>query len=309
MRAPRARLSVNFADRLQARIEARGNPCLVGLDPHLDLLPPEFAGARDLALPRAERARCLADFCCAVIDVVASRVAAVKPQSAFFEVLGADGVAAWERVVRAARDAELLVIGDVKRGDIASTASAYASAFLEGPFACDAITLNPLLGGDSVEPFLRACARTDAGLYVLVRTSNPGSADFQRHGTPELSFAIARQVARWGSSLMGACGLSSIGAVVGATHGSELREFRAALPPPPFLLPGYGAQGASARDLVDAFVPHATHRPFGALVNSSRGITFAWREREHAGLHWKDATRAALDKMIVEIDAALSARR
>lgn len=300
---------MNFADRLQACIDTKGNPCLVGLDPHLDLLPPEFAAARDTSLPRADRARCLADFCCEVVDVVASRVPAVKPQSAFFEVLGADGVAAWERVVRHARGAGLIVIGDVKRGDISSTASAYATAFLEGESACDAITLNPLLGGDSIEPFLHVCQRVGAGVYVLVRTSNPSSADFQRHGEPELSFAVAQQVARWGTNLLGTCGLSSVGAVVGATHGSELRAFRKQLPQAPFLLPGYGAQGATARDLVGAFLFSASRGAHGVLVNSSRGITFAWRERPYAGRHWKDATRAALDQMIGDLNAALAAPR
>lgn len=300
---------MNYADRLQACVDAKGNPCLVGLDPHLELLPPEFAAARDLALPRAERARCLADFCCQVIDVVAARVPAVKPQSAFFEVLGADGVAAWERVVRHARGAGLIVIGDVKRGDISSTATAYATAFLEGEAACDAITLNPFLGRDSIEPFLQVCQRVDAGVYVLVRTSNPGSADFQRHGDPELSFAVAQHVARWGAPVLGSCGLSSVGAVVGATHGSELRAFRECMPQTPFLLPGYGAQGATARDLVDAFLFNEVHDPRGVLVNSSRGITFAWREREYAGRHWKDATRAAVDKMIGDLSAALATSR
>lgn len=300
---------MNYSDRLQARIEAAGTACLVGLDPHLDLLPPAFAGVRDASLPRSDRARALAAFCCEVIELVAARVAAVKPQSAFFEVFGADGVAAWEQVVRAARDAGLIVIGDVKRGDIASTAGAYATAFLDGEAACDAITINPFLGHDAIEPFLEVCSRVGAGLYVLVRTSNPGSADFQRHGEPELSFAIARQVERWGEDFRGACGLSCVGAVVGATHASELRAFRASMPHAPFLLPGYGAQGATARELVDAFLPSASRAPFGALVNSSRGITFAWREREYAGLHWKDATRAALDKMIADLDAALTARR
>ena len=306
---------MNYADRLQAQLDARGNPCLVGLDPHLELLPREFEAARDTRLPRAERARAVANFCCEVIDVVAPRVAVVKPQSAFFEVFGADGALAWERVVRSAHAANLIVIGDVKRGDIASTAGAYATAFLEGiggddrGALCDAVTLSPFLGQDSLDPFLQACARSGTGMYVLVRTSNKGSADFQRHGEPELSALIARRVAQWGASLRGECGLSSVGAVVGATHSAELRAFREAMPHTPLLLPGYGAQGASARDIVDAFLPRASRMPCGAIVNSSRGITFAWREREYAGLHWKDATSAALDRMIAEITAALSAHR
>lgn len=304
---------MNFADRLHRKIDERGNACLVGIDPHLDLLPAEFAAARDPSLPRSERARALADFCCAVVDVVAHQVPAVKPQSAFFEVFGADGALAWERVVRRAHEAGLLVIGDVKRGDIASTAAAYATAFLEGTNAnerdslCDAVTLNPFLGEDSIEPFLQACARTGKGLYVLVRTSNKGSADFQRHGAPELSYLVADKVVAWGEKLRGASGWSSVGAVVGATHGAELRAFRARMPHTPLLLPGYGAQGAGASDVVDAFVRSPRGTFGGALVNSSRGITFAWRDAAHEGKHWKDATRDAVDAMVAEIGGALRA--
>jgi orotidine-5'-phosphate decarboxylase len=301
---------MTYADRLHEAVRTTGNPCLVGIDPHLALLPEPFALARDSSLTRAERARALGDFGCQVVDVVAGRVPAVKPQSAFFETLGADGVAAWERVVTAARDAGLLVIGDVKRGDIASTAAAYAEAFLDrsGDAPCDAVTLNPYLGADSVGPFVEACARNDAGLYILVRTSNPGSADFQRHGEPELSYVVADAVVRWGEELMGECGLSSVGAVVGATHGEELRAFRTRMPRTPLLLPGFGAQGAGASDVVDAFLSDESNAPQGALVNSSRGITFASRNAKYADLDWKDAASAALDEMIAELGEALAAR-
>lgn len=312
---PEASPYVNYADRLQSSIERCGNACLVGIDPHLELLPPEYADARDSTRSRAERAERLAEFCRDVIDLVGGKVAAIKPQSAFFEVLGADGALAWETVVRDAHAAGLIVIGDVKRGDIATTAAAYATAFLEGtsaddgPSLCDAVTLNPFLGSDSVEPFLDACARTGKGLYLLVRTSNKGSADFQRHGSPELSHLVADKVVQWGSKLVGSSGWSSVGAVVGATHGAELRDFRARMPRTPFLLPGYGAQGASAQDVLGAFEFSPSGAPCGALVNSSRGITFAWRDKAHAGKHWKDATRDALDSMIAELGVALTAMR
>jgi orotidine-5'-phosphate decarboxylase len=145
-------------------------------------------------------------------------------------------------------------------------------------------------------------------LFVLVRTSNPGSADFQRHGVPELSLRVADAVAQWGPSAMGECGLSSVGAVVGATHASELALFRSRMPRTPLLLPGYGAQGASARDVVGAFLDSPSGTPRGALVNSSRGIAFAWREARHAGRHWKDASRAAAIEMIEELRAACALR-
>lgn len=305
----------NFADRLNAAIARCGNACLVGLDPHLELLPSEFDDARDVHCSRARRAQRVGDFCCQVIDLIAERVPAVKPQSAFFEVLGADGAQAWERVVCHAHRANLLVIGDVKRGDIASTAAAYATAFLEGStpgereHLCDAVTLSPFLGADSIDPFLSACRRSGTGAYVLVRTSNKGSADFQRHGEPELSFLVADKVKQWGADLVGESGWSSIGAVVGATHGAELRAFRERMPRTPFLLPGYGAQGASASDVVGAFTSSASGPPLGALVNSSRGITFAYRDAQHRGKPWQRATSDALDSMIREITAALGAVR
>jgi len=304
---------LNFADRLHAAILAKGTPALVGLDPHLDLLPDEFAVARDPSASRRRRADALASFCCELVDVVADRVPAVKPQSAFFEQLGADGVAAWERVVTHARGAGLLVIGDVKRGDISSTAEAYARAFLSGvpgcdrESLCDAITLNAFLGEDSVRPFLEACAESGGGLYVLVRTSNKGSKDFQRHGEPELSLRIAAAVERWGSELMGECGWSSVGAVVGATHGDELRRFRAALPRTPLLLPGYGAQGAGADDVVGAFrsADGSRAEPTGALVNSSRGISFAYQKDARHADDWRAASRAAVEAMIADLARAL----
>lgn len=308
---------MNYADRLAAASAARGNPCLIGLDPHLDLLPEPFAVARDRRAPRQERARAIGDFCCEILDVVAGKVPAVKPQSAFFEVFGADGAEQWERVVAAAHRAELLVIGDVKRGDIASTASAYATAFLEGvderhETLCDAVTLSPFLGADSIEPFLDTCRRTGTGIYVLVRTSNKGSADFQRHGEPELSLAIADKVVGWGRGLVGEQGWSSVGAVVGATHSAELRMFRERMPATPLLLPGYGAQGAGARDIVDAFhslrpTRGTAERFAGALVNSSRGVLFASRDAVHHGKHWKDAARDALELMIEDITTAIPA--
>ena len=295
-----------FCDRLATAIEQRGNPCLVGLDPHLELLPEEFAAAKDPAANRAERAQAVEEFLLGVVEVIAGRVPAVKPQSAFFERLGADGALVWERVIAAARKQGLLVIGDVKRSDIASTARAYGQAFLQdaGESNCDAITLNPYLGADSIEPILDICEETGAGVYVLVRTSNPGSAIFQEHGTPPLTHIVAEKVEEWGERLRGASGLSSVGAVVGATHVQELQELRAKMPHAPFLIPGYGAQGAGAADTVPGFLENGT----GALVNSSRGILYAYKSPEFSHLHWKDACSAALDKMIAEFQAALSIR-
>jgi orotidine-5'-phosphate decarboxylase len=293
---------MNYADRLEAAIQRTGNSCVIGLDPHPALMPDDYAVCRDASASRAKRAQATERFLVEVIGLIAGRVPAVKPQSAFFELLGADGVAAWERVVAAARAADLLVIGDVKRGDIASTARAYADAFLacEEEFRCDAVTINPYLGADSVEPFLEVCAEQGAGVYVLVRTSNPGSGMFQELGDPRLVDQVATEVARWGEGLLGECGLSSVGAVVGATHTEELTHLRERMPRTPFLIPGYGAQGAGAKEIAPGFLPGGR----GALVNSSRGILYAHRNAAHAGKSWHDATTTALDAMIAELKAA-----
>lgn len=296
---------MNFADRLAAAVAATRSPCVLGLDPHPGLLPEPFAIARDPSAPRAVRARAVGDFLCELVDLARGRVPAVKPQSAFFELLGADGAAAWERVVAHAHDAGLLVIGDVKRGDIASTARAYADAYLsessgsDPATLCDAITVNPYLGSDSIEPFLEVCRETGRGLFVLVRTSNPGSADFQLHGDPPLAELVAMRVRQWGEDLTGETGLSAVGAVVGATHPAVLRSMRELMPRATFLLPGYGAQGAGAADTRDAFLPGAR----GALVSSSRSIAFAWRDAPTKT--WQRAASDALEAMVEDLRAAL----
>ena len=192
-------------------------------------------------------------------------------------------------------------------GVIASTASAYAQASLGNePHSCDAITVNPYLGPDTLVPFTDVCSATGGGLFVLVRTSNPGSGTFQLHGEVPLWRRVAEAVEQAGAGLMGASGYSSVGAVVGATKAEELAEIRAAMPRTPFLLPGYGAQGAGAEDIVPAFVD-AKHPWRGGLVNSSRGIAFAWRHQPNA--HWKDASAQALEHMLGDLDQALSITR
>lgn len=301
---------MNYADRLEDAVRRAGNPCLVGLDPHEASLPEEFAVVRDPAAPRSARARACADFLCAILEVCAGKVPAVKPQSAFFELYGADGALAWERVVRAARRAGLVVIGDVKRGDIDTTAKAYARAFLEGSgpadrdHVCDAITVNPYLGSDSITPFLETCKSAGAGIYVLVRTSNKDSKLVQDLGTPRVYERVADSVVAWGRELVGRSGLSSVGAVVGATHPAELTQLRERMPATPFLIPGYGAQGAGAKDIAGGFLAGGR----GALVNSSRGILFASKLPAFAGMHWKDAAARAIDAMAREINAAVGFR-
>jgi orotidine-5'-phosphate decarboxylase len=279
-----------FGDRLAAAVERKRSQLVVGLDPRLDVLPVELRG--EAVLGRAEAARAYGRFCCGIVDAVAPYVVAVKPQLACFEELGADGMAAFERVCGYARDAGLLVLADGKRGDIGSTARAYASAYLEpredAPPLADALTVSTYLGADSVEPFLQACRLHGAGIFCLVRTSNGGAADVQ-----ELTLSdgrrvwqhVASLVAEWAGEVVGERGLSSVGAVVGATVPRAVGEARKLLPQSVLLLPGVGAQGATPADVARAF----TSGPASALVTASRSVIYAYRTR---GVDWREAAGA-----------------
>ncbi|MHB8469667.1 MAG: orotidine-5'-phosphate decarboxylase [Gaiellaceae bacterium] len=277
----------HFGDRLAAAVERTQSRVVVGLDPVPEKLPGELRGAP------AER---VSRFCAEIVDAVAPFAAAVKPQSAFFEALGADGVRAFEQVCAHARAAGLLVIADAKRGDIGSTAQAYATAFLEprgaGPPLADALTVNPYLGGDSLEPFLAAC-RAGSGLFCLVRTSNPGAADVQdvplRDGRL-LWQHVAALVGAWGEDLVGSSGLSAVGAVVGATVPREVAEVRRLLPSAPLLLPGIGAQGGTPAGVADVLAGPAG----SALVAASRSVIYA------PGDDWRAAAAAEAERLALE---------
>ena len=276
-----------FADRLAAEVERKRSQLVVGLDPRPDLLPVELRGD-------------VARFCCGLVDAVAPHAVAVKPQLAFFEALGPAGLAAFDDVCLYARRAGLLVIADGKRGDIGSTARAYAEAYLEGDLPrADALTVNPYLGRESVEPFLSAARRQGAGLFVLVKTSNAG-ADVQdlvlKDGRP-LWQHVAALVAEWGEEIVGDVGLSSVGAVVGATHPRAVAEARRLMPQAVILLPGVGAQGGAVGDLVHAF----RSGPASALVNASRSIDYAFRE---TGGDYREAAGAEAARLKQEIWAA-----
>lgn len=288
-------MTTPFADRLAEAVRAKSSALVVGLDPQLEKLPRALREAARAAHPdlREQAAAAIRAFDAAVIEAVAPFAAAVKPQSAFYERWGAPGVAAYEHAVEAARAAGLLVIGDVKRGDIGSTAAAYAEGHLASPgrpaARVDAVTLNPLLGTDSLAPFLEVMAAQGAGCFVLVRTSNPSASELQDlpvQGRP-LHEHVAALVARWGQAHVGACGYGSVGAVVGATAPPELRRLRELLPRAWFLVPGVGAQGATADDVAPAF----DGRGLGALVNSSRGILYAYGDP--AAADWRERVRDA----------------
>jgi orotidine-5'-phosphate decarboxylase len=290
---------VSFADRVADAVERKRSQLVVGLDPRVDLLPVELRGEAVLGRPAAASA--VERFCKGIVDAVAPYAVAVKPQCAFFEALGADGFAALEAVCAYARQAELLVIADAKRGDIGSTARAYATAYLEPqpgrlPLA-DSLTVNPYLGEDSLDPFLAACRRHGSGIFVLVRTSNAGAADVQdltlSDGRP-LWHYVARLVRDWGEELVGERGISSVGAVVGATYPRVIGEARRAMPQTILLLPGVGAQGAKPADVARAF----TSGPASALVNASRSVIYAYREAE---VDWRTAAGAEAARLSAEI--------
>jgi orotidine-5'-phosphate decarboxylase len=269
-------VSGHFADRLAEAVERKGASLCIGLDPDPALMP-EGVG--------------VVEFCRGIVDAVAETAVAVKPQSAFFEAQGAEGWAALVEVCGYAREAGLLVIADAKRGDVPSTARAYVAAF--APLA-DAVTVNPYLGYDSLEPFF---ARDGLGVFVLVKTSNPSSVDLQdlplADGRP-LWQHVAGLVDRWGADLVGESGLSSVGAVVGATFPQEVAEARRLLPRSVLLLPGVGAQRARAGDLGQAF----SVGPAGALVSASRSVLYADR-----GARWQEAAAAEAERLAGELRA------
>ncbi|ULH16756.1 orotidine-5'-phosphate decarboxylase [Deinococcus sp. KNUC1210] len=246
-------MPASFAARLRHRTLTLNTRLCLGLDPREDA----YASRAEL------RAHTLA-----VLDACAELVACVKPQLAFYEALGLWGMELLEEVCDAARARDLPIILDAKRGDIGSTAAAYARAWLSGRHAGAALTVNPWLGFETLHPFLEAAQQGGGAVFVLVKTSNPGQADLQGDGSSE---RVAAELTAQAARLPLEHGLSSIGAVVGATHPHELAQWRSRLPHAPLLLPGLGAQGAKAGDLAGAFFEDGT----GAVVSASRGIQYA----------------------------------
>ena len=326
-------------DELARATRNHGNPVVVGLDPRVENLPDglaTLANGRDSSSPMgmaplASRAQAYEQFCCEIIDVIAPLVPAVKPQSAFFEELGPPGMQALAAVILHAREQGLLVILDAKRGDIGSTAAAYARGILgrdESAWEADAVTVNPYLGDESLHPFVQVAASRGAGLFVLVKTSNPGGGMFQdlevsetaRGGSSGRSpvgggthkgETVYRHVASLVESLAdrtrGDCGYGAVGAVVGATYPRQLAQLRTDMPQTWFLVPGFGSQGGTALDVAAAF----DGRGLGAIVNSSRGIIFAHQRPEYASrfgsARWQQAVEAATREMIAELRAETTA--
>lgn len=295
---------MNFADRAILAMRRLGHPLCLGLDPHLALLPEIFRRG-SMSPQDPATADTVEAFLSQVLDRAAGKAAVVKPQIAFFERLGWRGLQSLDRLVIKARSLGFLVLLDAKRGDIGSTAEAYAAAYFgkEAPMPVDALTVNPYLGLDSLEPFVSAALCAHGGLFVLVKTSNPGAKDFQslETGGEELFERVAGALAPTAANWRGDTGWSALGVVVGATQSSDAPRVRERLPHSLFLVPGYGAQGGGAEGALAGFVP-GPHGREGGLVSSSRGVVFpAAAAKAESAAAWEKAFDEALERSIGEL--------
>lgn len=306
-------------DKLIEKIKKTGAPVVVGLDPMLSYVPEHIQ--KESFAEYGETLEGAADaiwkFNKAIVDATYDLIPAVKPQAAMYEQFGVEGMRAFQKTVAYCHEKDLVVIGDVKRGDIGSTSSAYAAGHLGkvrvgsrtyAPFDEDFITVNPYLGTDGIKPFADVCREEKKGLFILVKTSNPSGGEFQDRlidGKP-LYEHVAEKVADWGADCMGDS-YSYIGAVVGATYPEIGKVLRKVMPKSFILVPGYGAQGGKGKDLVHYF----NEDGLGAVVNSSRGIIAAYRQEAYAGFgagNFADASRQAVIDMIEDIGSAVGMR-
>jgi len=293
----------HFADRLLAAIAAKGSPVCVGLDPVYERLPAELVHA-DACCGAEARVAALRTFCRTVLELVAPIVPAVKPQIGYFEIYRHLGVELYFEMVEYAHELGLMVIGDVKRGDIGSTAGAYAAGHLLGETSPDSVTVNGYFGLDGLTPFIDVAKVQGKGLFVLVRTSNPSAVaiqDFADASGKTFYTHMAEQVAAAGAGTVGASGYSSVGAVVGATYPDEARQLRQVMGEQIFLVPGYGAQGASAADCAASFKSDGT----GAIVNASRSVLFAFNRDGAEQPNWKQAVEDAAKALAADIAGAV----
>lgn len=304
-------------DQLVAKIKKTQAPIVVGLDPMLNYIPEQvqkkaFEEKGETLVGAAEA---IWQFNKAIVDTIYDLIPAVKPQIAMYEQFGVEGVIVFKKTVDYCKEKGLVVIGDVKRGDIGSTSEAYAVGHLGkvqvgsqtyAGFDEDFATVNPYLGSDGVKPFIKVCKENNRGIFVLVKTSNPSSGELQDKlvdGKP-LYELVGKMVDEWGSDCIGESGFSEVGAVVGATYPEQGRILRAIMPKTYILVPGYGAQGGKGKDLVHFF----NEDGLGAIVNSSRGIIAAYKQEAYAKFgaeHFADASRQAVLDMIADIQGAL----
>lgn len=306
-------------NRLVEKIKETGAPVVVGLDPMLDYVPKQVQerAYEEFGETLEGAAEAIWQFNKEIVDKTFDLIPAVKPQAAMYEQFGIPGLQAFKRTVDYCKEKGLVVIGDIKRGDIGSTSAAYAAGHIGKvqvgsrtyvPFGEDFITVNPYLGSDGIHPFLKVCKEEKKGMFVLVKTSNPSSGEFQDRlidGKP-LYELVGEKVAAWGEEAMGDM-YSYVGAVVGATYPEMGKALRKIMPKAYILVPGYGAQGGRGKDLVHFFDENG----LGAIVNSSRGIIAAYKQEKYAGFgaeNFGDASRAAVKDMVSDIRGALKNR-
>lgn len=304
-------------DQLVAKIKKTQAPIVVGLDPMLNYIPEQVQkkAFEEKGETLAGAAEAIWQFNKAIVDTIYDLIPAVKPQIAMYEQFGVEGVIVFKKTVDYCKEKGLVVIGDVKRGDIGSTSEAYAVGHLGkvqvgsqtyAGFDEDFATVNPYLGSDGVKPFIKVCKENNRGIFILVKTSNPSSGELQDKlvdGKP-LYELVGKMVDEWGSDCIGESGFSEVGAVVGATYPEQGRILRAIMPKTYILVPGYGAQGGKGKDLVHFF----NEDGLGAIVNSSRGIIAAYKQEAYAKFgaeHFADASRQAVLDMIADIQGAL----
>ena len=308
-------------NKLINKIQKTKAPIVVGLDPMLSYVPEHiqkkaFAEYGETLEGAAEA---IWQFNKEIVDKTYDLIPAVKPQIAMYEQFGIEGLKAYKKIVDYCKSKDLVVIGDIKRGDIGSTSAAYAVGHLGkvqvgsktyAGFDEDFATVNPYLGSDGVKPFIDVCKQENKGLFILVKTSNPSSGEFQDQkidGKP-LYELVGEKVAQWGEEHMGESGYSYVGAVVGATYPEQGEILRKVMPKSFILVPGYGAQGGKGKDLVHFF----NEDGLGAIVNSSRGIIAAYKQEAYAKFgaeNFGDASRAAVEAMIADIQGALTAAK
>ena len=297
-------------DILQDKIKEKKNPTVAGLDARVEYIPPHILKKYTSQYGETLQAAALAveEFDCSLIDALCDVVPAVKPQSAYFEMLGWRGMETLEEVITHAKGKGLYVIADIKRGDIGTTATAYAEGWLGttrvggtdcAAFDADCVTLNGYMGSDAIKPFLDQCVARNKSAFVLAKTSNPSSVELQDMvaGDRVVYTVMGDLIERWGKDTAGKYGYNALGAVVGATHPSVLKELRRRLEHTFFLVPGYGAQGGTAADVRCAFDELGR----GAIVNASRSIMCAWKKTGKDGMDYQEAARAAAEQMRDEL--------
>ena len=306
-------------DKLIKKIQETQNPTVMGLDPRYEMLPQCVTSKYPKDLEGASKA--IIEYNKALIDATYDIIPAIKPQIAFYEMFGIEGIKAFKETCEYAKQKGMIVIADIKRGDIGSTAQGYSNAFLgktkigekeEAIFDVDFVTINPYMGTDCVKPFIEDCKKYGKGVFILVKTSNPSSGEIQDLKTEngkEIYTEVAQLVEKWGEELRGEYGYSSISAVVGATYPEQLKQIRKTAPHTYFLIPGYGAQGGKAEDIALGF----DNKGLGGIINASRSLMCAykserWKE-QFKETEYAQATRSEALRMKEELNKAIQGGR